>query len=125
MDNTVVNVEPTASNTVNESVRNAENQKNLEMAIESLKRLLRNENRQREIHKQLDNCFNIVNEYLKINTLQEIKGIKFDYVMEALRIIDVQLALVVTNADMHDQMIQIVSMFSNDVKEVMDKVSIA
>lgn len=123
MDNTVVNVEP--SNTVNEPVRITENQKNLEMAIESLKRLLRNENRQREVHKQLDNCFKLINDYLKISELEQLKGIKFDYVMEALRIIDMQLALVITNADMHDQFIEIVSMFTNDVKEVMNKVSIA
>jgi hypothetical protein len=125
MDNTVVNVESTSPNTINELVRSAENQKNLEMAIDSLKRLLRNENRQREVHKQLDNCFNLVNEYLKITVLEQLKSIKFDYVIEAIKLIDMQLALVVTNADMHDQMIQIISMFSNDVKEVMDKVSIA
>lgn len=128
MDTTVVNVESTTPNTTSQALRSGEDQKNLEMAIESLKRLLRNENRQREVHKQLENCFKVINKYLEINTLEQAKdinskGINFEIIKEAIKLIDIQLALVIANADMHDQIIEIVSMLGNDVKEVMTKVA--
>jgi hypothetical protein len=127
MDTTVVNVESTTPSTTSQALRSGEDQKNLEMAIDSLKRLLRNENRQREVHKQLENCFKAINKYLEINTLEQAKdinskGINFEIIKEAIKLIDIQLALVITNADMHDQIIEIVSVLSNDVKEVMTKV---
>jgi hypothetical protein len=122
MDTTVVNVESTTPSTTSQAVRSGENQKNLEMAIDSLKRLLRNENRQREVHKQLENCFKAINQYLDMNTLEQAKGINFEIIKEAIKLIDIQLALVITNADMHDQIIEIVSTLGNDVKEVMTKV---
>jgi len=122
MDTTVVNVESTTPSTTSQALRSGEDQKNLEMAIDSLKRLLRNENRQREVHKQLENCFKAINQYLDMNTLEQAKGINFEIIKEAIKLIDIQLALVITNADMHDQIIEIVSTLGNDVKEVMTKV---
>lgn len=118
----IVVSEDKGSSEGNGTLRGQESTSKLRSALESFANLLRNEPKTRPDHTGLSNCFNVCYQYLNANTVEEVKSMNLNVVRDAMRFIDTALAMVKTNADSHEYMLEVMTLLSNDFMEVSSKV---